>query len=200
MIFEKDGEYFILDRYPSTVFALCFFPLNWFFTKPVYSITKEEFDNLLAEKNRRKSIAMSTVFLGGLGYFLSQYLKPYDRYLTTSFSFGKHLMIYFLIFLLSCLTIYLLNRRAFKEINRKINLATKPIRKIRCFPIVDKQLIQLLLMVLGLGIFAITVIVLQFLLNSWTFILGAYLATFLLLSTTYFAYTEQCCYRSDDIE
>ncbi|EMB77449.1 hypothetical protein SMU44_08589 [Streptococcus mutans 11VS1] len=97
LMFERGGQYYLLDRSPRHFIGYLFSPINWFFYQAVYPITQEEYFKFKQKNDHAKKFALSTSFGAGLGVFVYNWfrLKKIDIsvYFTTPFPFKINLIL-----------------------------------------------------------------------------------------------------------
>lgn len=75
LVFEMDGEFYLLDRRPRYIIGYLFSPINWFFYQEVYPLSREGFSKIQQKNDRARKFSMSVSFGAGLGVLIYNWFR-----------------------------------------------------------------------------------------------------------------------------
>ncbi|EHJ52270.1 DUF443 family protein [Streptococcus macacae] len=105
LVFEREGQYYLLDRSPSYFIAYLFSPISWLFYQKIYLITQEGYSKIQQKNDRAKKFVLPASFGAGLGVFVYNWFRfkkiDISIYFKTTFSFEINLILLLLSLILS---------------------------------------------------------------------------------------------------
>lgn len=78
VLFEVEGQSYLLDRRPSHFIGYLSLPLNWLFYQKVYAITSEERSRLEAKHSKASKFVIPTSLVGGLAVFFNAWTRMHS--------------------------------------------------------------------------------------------------------------------------
>ncbi len=78
VLFEVEGQSYLLDRRPSHFIGYLSLPLNWLFYQKVYAITNEERSRLEIKHSRASKFVIPTSLVGGLAVFFNAWTRVHN--------------------------------------------------------------------------------------------------------------------------
>ena len=101
LVFEIEGQYYLLDRRPSHFIGYLFPPLNWFFYQKVYPIKEEDYLRIKQRNNQFKHIVIPVSLGAGLSVFIGAWSRTVNLSFKTDFSEITNIILLSLALLLS---------------------------------------------------------------------------------------------------
>ncbi|OLF48412.1 hypothetical protein BU202_01990 [Streptococcus cuniculi] len=88
LVFQLDGQYYLLDRQPNHLIAYLFMPLTWFFYQRVYPLTNEDYLNIRQKNDVMKQFVIPSALGVGASVFVGNWLRIHhvSKYFETDFS------------------------------------------------------------------------------------------------------------------
>lgn len=188
VLFEVEGQSYLLDRRPSHFIGYLSLPLNWLFYQKVYAITSEERSRLETKHSRASKFVIPTSLVGGLAVFFNAWTRVHNvdilgRF-NMEFSRTTKLILLALGFILAYILIQLLYSSRRKNIERLFGkLLSQPLY----YKMQPVHPIRFFFKMLGLRIFEIVLpiifIVVFLYLGNVAFLVGAILAIALFIGS-----------------
>ncbi|HHF7010880.1 TPA: DUF443 family protein [Streptococcus mutans] len=109
LMFERGGQYYLLDRRPRYMIGYLFLPLNWFFHQKVYAITADDYFKIQEKLNKKAKFSFPVSIGSGLGVFVASLSRVtnFDKNFETDFSIEINSMLALVGILLAYLLIEL---------------------------------------------------------------------------------------------
>lgn len=95
LVFQIDGQYYLLDRRPNHLIGYLFMPLNWFFYQRIYPITNEDYHKIKQKNDRLKHLVLPSTLGAGLSVFVGNWLRIHhvSKYFETDFSLKLNIIL-----------------------------------------------------------------------------------------------------------
>lgn len=156
LMFERGGQYYLLDRSPRHFIGYLFPPLNWFFYQKVYPITEEDYLRIKQRNNQFKHIVIPVSLGAGLSVFIGAWSRTVNLSFKTDFSEITNIILLSLALLLSYILAQLVYRSREKSILFFVHSSIDhPIYyKIRPIKVDYKRLIGYFILMLGIPFFS----------------------------------------------
>ena len=141
LMFESEGQYYLLDRRPRYIICYLFLPLNWFFYQKIYSITTDDYLKIQQKLNKKAKFAFPVSIGSGLAVCVGSLsrITNFSQYFETNFSIAINGILLLIAVLLAYLLVelfYTIWKKSFSSLfpldNRLISYCqVRPVYSIR---------------------------------------------------------------------
>ena len=166
VLFEVEGQSYLLDRRPSHFIGYLSLPLNWLFYQKVYAITNEERSRLETKHSKASKFVIPTSLVGGAVVFFNAWTRVHNVDIFGRFNMDlsktTKLILLALGFILAYILIQLLYSSRRKNIERlfgkllsqPLYYKMQPVHPIRFFfKILGLRIFEIVLSIICLAVF-----------------------------------------------
>ncbi len=154
LIFQTDGQYYMLDRRPNHLVGYLVMPLNCIFYQKVYPITESDYLSIKQRNDKFKHIVVPASLGSGLAVFIGSWSRMVNLSFVNHFSKEITVLLLVIILILSYISVQFIYYSRKKSILSLLqNDLTQPVYyKIKPIKFDYKRFIAYIIIMLGLPI------------------------------------------------
>lgn len=159
LIFQVNGQYYLLDRCPNHFIGYLFSPVNWFFYQKVYSITPSQYEKVQNKLAQAPKLSFLIPIAIGMGTLLSRISQKENRDIIKLFETEFSILTCLFTLLIGVILIYLLVKLFYSQREKSmISLLDSRLNQSKYYKFMPskfnlKQLVGYVLVLWGLPFF-----------------------------------------------